>query len=394
MREAGARSLALLRHNLAPAGILAATPGARASSRHYDTVFGRDAAICALAMAGSGEADLVAGAVASLDTLARAQALNGQIPKFVYAGSRVADFWYVGCIDATLWWLLAAAAVGQRQPAAAQRWQPHADRALAWCLAQEHPGLNLVQQNEASDWADIMPRSGFVLYSNALWHLVKRAYSLPRADETRESFNALFYPYGPGAPADRRMRILRHYARRRARDKGWYLSFVNLAACGNEGDTLGNALAVLCGTADEAMGHQLTQALSAAGADRDLPARATCIPIAPGDPLWRGYMSRHRQNLEHQYHNGGIWPMVGGFWVMMLSALGLRTQAREALVRLADAVRRNDWAFQEWFHGQTLAPQGMTGQSWSAAGFLLAQAALEREIYPFGLRRSGLRAEC
>jgi hypothetical protein len=389
--EARARSIALLRRNLSPSGILAATASARASARHYDTVFGRDAAICALAMARSGDADLLSGAVASLDTLARAQANNGQIPKFVYATTGAADFWYVGCIDATLWWLIAVAAVGRDQPAAAGRWKPYAQRALAWCLAQEHQGIHLVQQNEASDWADIMPRSGFVLYSNALWYLVKRLYSLPGIEATRGSFNALFYPYGPEDPADRRVRVLRHYARRHARNRGWYLSFVNLAFCGNEGDTLGNALAVLAGAVDEAVGHQLIQALSAAGADRDLPVRATCIPIARDDPLWRGYMGRHRQNLEHQYHNGGIWPMVGGFWVMALAALGLRTPAQNALLRLAQAVSANDWAFQEWFHGRTLAPHGMTGQSWSAAGYLLAHFAQTGPVYPFAIR--GLRAE-
>ena len=45
----------------------------------------------------------------------------------------------------------------------------------------EHQRFFLLQQNEATDWADIMPRSGFVLYSNALWYLVKRLYALPKA---------------------------------------------------------------------------------------------------------------------------------------------------------------------------------------------------------------------
>ena len=94
-------------------------------------------------------------------------------------------------------------------------------------------------------------------------------------------------------------------------------------------------------------------------------------------------MSRHLQNLEHQYHNGGIWPMVGGFWVMALAALGQMADARAGLVSLAQVLAHEDWAFGEWFHGETLAPAGMSGQSWSAAAFLLAQAALERPVYPF-----------
>ncbi len=383
LEEARARSIALLERNLAPAGILAATASERAHARHYDTVFGRDAAICALAMAGSGVPGLRQGAIASLDTLARAQADNGQIPKFVDARSGAADFWYIGCIDANLWWLISVASLCREDNQLAARWQGHVDGALTWCLAQEHQELRLVQQNEASDWADIMPRSGFVLYTNALWYLVKRLYRLPHAEATRENFNALLYPFTPDGHECRRTRILRHYARRHAEDRGWYLSFVNLAVCGNEGDTLGNCLAVLTGAADEAMGHRLVRALSAAGADRAAPPRATCIPIARGDSLWRGYMGRHRQNLEHQYHNGGIWPMVGGFWVMALAALGLHAPAAAALSRLAESMREGSWRFHEWFHGQNLSPHGMGGQSWNAAAFLLAQEALEGPVFPF-----------
>ena len=44
-----------------------------------------------------------------LETLAAYQAPNGQIPKFVAPERREADFWYLGCIDSTLWWLIALA---------------------------------------------------------------------------------------------------------------------------------------------------------------------------------------------------------------------------------------------------------------------------------------------
>ena len=41
-----------------------------------------------------------------------------------------------------------------------------------------------------------MPRSGFVLYSNALWFWVKRLYGEPDAEGTREAANRLFHPFG------------------------------------------------------------------------------------------------------------------------------------------------------------------------------------------------------
>src|SRR5690606_37443599 len=100
------------------------------------------------------------------------------IPKYVDPAGNDADFWYLGCIDATLWWLLAVDAAKQHRPALADRWRAAEERAINWLLCQEHQRFFLLQQNEASDWADIMPRSGFVLYTNALWYQVKQRYGL------------------------------------------------------------------------------------------------------------------------------------------------------------------------------------------------------------------------
>lgn len=373
-------SLALLQRNCTPRGILAATPGAQAESRSYTRVFGRDAAICVLAMAGSGVAALEAGAVASLDALAEGQAANGQIPKYVDPDSGEADFWYLGCIDATLWWLIAVDHVRRHaQPAVDRaRWQPQVQRALQWLQAQEHQRFHLLQQNEASDWADIMPRSGFVLYTNALWYRVKLLYDLPQLEETRYHFNHLLHPFHPELPEYRRIRLLRHYARRGQRNVGLYLSFVNLSFVGDEGDVFGNTLAVLYGLAGDSMSQQIVKTLRALGTSEPYPARAVVQPIEADDELWRLYMARHQQNHPHQYHNGGIWPFIGGFWTMALALLGKRELAREELLKLARANEAAGWRFTEWFHGRTLAPSGMPGQSWNAAAFLIALQALER----------------
>jgi hypothetical protein len=369
-------SLALLQRNLCAHGILAASRSEAAEARRYTRIFGRDAAICVLAMCGSGVAALEQGAIDSLDSLARDQAGNGQIPKYVDPDGRDADFWYLGCIDATLWWLIAVDHARRRGAAEPARWQEGVDRALAWLLAQEHQTFRLLQQNEASDWADIMPRSGYVLYSNALWVEVKRRYALDHAPATLHHFNHLFDPYRRDLPEYHRARLLQHYARRGRRDPGLYLSFVNLAFAGNEGDVFGNLLAILCGAAGESKGHAIVKTMAAAA--EPWPVRVVLHPLARDHELWRPYMERHRQNQVHQYHNGGLWPFVGGFWVMALARLGLHEQAWRDLGRLAHANAVGDWRFTEWFHGRSLAPLGMAGQSWNAATFLLALRALER----------------
>jgi hypothetical protein len=372
-------ALELLQRNLSPHGILAASPTPAAQERRYTRIFGRDAAICALAMCGSGVDALERGAVSSLDALAARQAANGQIPKYVDPDGLDADFWYLGCIDATLWWLIGVDHLRRRGRVEPTRWHGGVERAVAWLLAQEHQHLRLLQQNEASDWADIMPRSGYVLYTNALWFEVKRRFALGDAQATHHHFNHLFHPFRADLPEYHRARLLRHYARRGRTDSGLYLSFVNLAVAGDEGDVFGNLLAILCGLADASMAERIVASVRAADADEPYPIRVVLRPLSRRHELWRPYMARHQQNHPHQYHNGGLWPFVGGFWILALQRLGQDDLAWQALERLAQANERDDWRFTEWFHGQTLEPLGMAGQSWNAATFLLALRALRGE---------------
>jgi glycogen debranching enzyme len=369
-------SLRLLQQNLSRGGILAASRTAAAEARRYTRVFGRDAAICVLGMCGSGVPELEDAAIESLDTLAAHQGANGQIAKYVDTDQQEADFWYLGCIDATLWWLIAADHVRRHTPGTAGRWQVEIERGIAWLLAQEHQHFRLLQQNEASDWADIMPRSGFVLYTNALWYAVKRRFALPDAEATRRHFNHLFHPERREMPEYHRARLLRHYVGRGARDRGMYLSFVNFASGGDEGDVFGNVLTVLCGLTMDSMGHRIAETLQKARAADPYPIRVVLHPMSRQHPQWRAYMGRHQLNHPHQYHNGGIWPFVGAFWAMALARLGHTEWAWRELGRVARANERDGWRFTEWFHGRTVAAQGMPGQSWNAAAYLFAQRAL------------------
>jgi hypothetical protein len=373
VEECRRRALGLLGANLGPAGMRAATPGSRAHARHYDAVFGRDASICALGMAVSGDPALRRAAGLGLATLAARQAANGQIPKLVDGPGAPGDFWYVGCIDATLWWLLAADFLGLRA-----RFAREVPKALAWLRAQEHPRWRLLQQNEASDWADIMPRTGFVLYTNALWVGVQSRYAPRDAARTRASLNALLYPLDRTPLADRRARLMAEEPRRRASLRALYVSYLNLAHFGDEGDVVGNLLAVLYGVPDAARARRVLGALRREHAAEPYPVRAVCRPIEEESPQWRPYLARHRQNFPWQYHNGGIWPFAGGLYVAALARVGLAAEARRALVSLARANALDDWGFNEWLYGLTGVPRGMRGQSWNAAGFLIAHRAVAR----------------
>jgi hypothetical protein len=378
LQDCYSQALQLLRENATPGGVLASARNKKSVGRHYASIFGRDASICALGMAASGEPDLIQSARDGLLTLARYQAGNGQIAKYVKPEVDEVDFWYAGCIDATLWWLIAVRILGSMFPSAGlgEELAPRTALALRWLECQEHQVWYLLQQNEASDWADIMPRAGFVLYSNALWYWTKRLYDLPTARQTRDYANLLFYPFGNVVPEHRRARLLMHYIRNRSKPTPFYLSFVNFSTWGEEIDIFGNILAHLVGIGNASTAGKAVSAIIALKASEPYPIRVVGTPIAQDTALWRLYMQRHRQNLPWQYHNGGSWPFVGGFWVMLLSRLGKEKEAWIELEKLALANRVNDWEFNEWFHGQTGEPMGMTRQSWNAALYILAYRAL------------------
>ncbi len=320
------RAVELLKRNLSPGGIRAATATEKSAKRGYTAIFGRDAAICAIGMALSGDALLEREAVTGLHTLAAHQARNGQIPKFVdgfldsgeYApgeakrptGSRAraqpavveADFWYLGCIDATLWWLIAIEFLDrQRKPRGLRkRYAKQIRLALQWLLAQEHQRFFLLQQNEASDWADIMPRSGFVLYTNALWYHVKQLYRVANPDRTRASFNGLFHPFSAGIAEYRRARLLNDYVLRTARYRDLFLSFVNFSFFGDEGDVFGNVLALLYGLMDETAARRTLRALKKSSVGDPYPIRVTVRPIRKkahcGVHTWRDIAKMQRGN--------------------------------------------------------------------------------------------------
>jgi glycogen debranching enzyme len=379
--ECRKRSVALLKKNSHASGVIAAARTRKAVERNYASIFGRDAAICSLGMVASGDRKLISHAKKSLLTLARFQAPNGQIPKYVKPEKQEADFWYAGCIDATLWWLLAVDHFDCAVPSAGlrQKLKPKIDKALAWLFCQEHQGMYLVQQNEASDWADIMPRSGFVLYSNALWFAVKKRYHIRTAAKTRHFFRHIFFPFDKTCPEHRRLTVLTDYVKGGATQRDFYLSFVNFSFWGEEVDVFGNVLACLFDLPLRAKQEAIVDRLLARRANQPWPIRTLLSPIRQESPFWRPYMDRHKQNRPYQYHNGGTWPFVAGFWVLLLLKLGRNDLARDELERYAGACKLNNWEFNEWLHGKTGSPRGMKGQSWNAAMFLVAEQALRKD---------------
>jgi hypothetical protein len=140
-------------------------------------------------------------------------------------------------------------------------------------------------------------------------------------------------------------------------------------------DVYGNIMAYLSNLLDEDRAMMTFRFLWGVGVNDPAPVRNVYPPIHAGDPEWRDYFTVNLLNLPNHYHNGGIWPFIGGLWVRYLHKLQLPDLARRELVKLAQLCAlgvSQEWEFNEWYHGVTGRPMGKAYQAWSAASFIRA----------------------
>ena len=126
-------------------------------------------------------------------------------------------------------------------------------------------------------------------------------------------------------------------------------------------------MAILSGIANQQQSQMILDFIARHSLDT-WPLRSLTPPVRKGDPDWRDYYGM--LNLPHHYHNGGVWPFIGGFYVAALVISGRYDEAAAALRSLA-ALNQNG-EFNEWHHGETCVAMGVRDQAWSAGMFLFA----------------------
>jgi glycogen debranching enzyme len=117
--------------------------------------------------------------------------------------------------------------------------------------------------------------------------------------------------------------------------------------------------------------------------------------VRPEDPDWLPRYKKYNQPGE--YHNGGIWSFICGFYIAALIAAGREQLAEKKLIALTNLIRpareaKVEFGFNEWHRAQDGTPQGEDWQSWSAAMYLYAAACVEQKRTPFFDEIRGLQS--
>jgi hypothetical protein len=105
--------------------------------------------------------------------------------------------------------------------------------------------------------------------------------------------------------------------------------------------------------------------------------------ILPKDHEWEELQvsfSYSFKNRPHEYQNGGLWPMITGFYVADLARRGKIEVARRHLegIHRANALEMDGepWSFPEYLHGVVHTPGGARHLCWSGAAAVIGHHAL------------------
>lgn len=378
-------------------GLAAARPTKNMEKKVYTSLFPRDIGVSTLGMLASDDTELIELAKRSLASLVPSQSNRGQFPQNYVPESKEIHWWTPGTIDGTLWWSIAFLEYIKKTEDQKfyETYKTNLDRAFTWLTYQDTNNDSLLEQGEASGWDDEMPRQGTVLYTNALWFwLVRLRIEVEKREDLTtlkqqiyEGVNTLLWVHKGDDRGDHyipqndytRSAVYAsttiEYSNTQVVYTPYYLGFSSHRSYEMRCETYGNILACLTGLADEEKAHLITDFIVRSGTNLPFPVKALYPPIYPGESDWRQYMTKGRQNYPWQYHNGGVWPYVGGFWVAWLATYDT-VLAKSELARLAEANAVNDWEFNEYLHGQHGTPMGAPYQSWNMAMYIKAYKAV------------------
>jgi len=390
------KAIDAVRKNITPKGFSACSLDDNevvGTDANYRAVWGRDGAKTIVWTLSLEDEQIRECQAATLRTLLSHQSPGGQIPGNVLIDTDHAEYGGVGgitSIDSGLWFMIALFRYSEQTGdwSIVDDYRHELQRAMDWIGAHDSNNCGLLEIPEAGDWTDLFANSYHVLYDEVLWYRCLVCYTgiLTHLGETQRAEDYRQWSQHVGKVILRKFwpssnwhspEGMPHFAEVQFTmgDSLYLVSQVSPFGFSWRCDVYANLLAFLMDLVDQRRAMKTFRFLWGVGVSDPWPSRNLYPPVQAGDPEWRQYFTVNLLNLPNHYHNGGIWPFIGGLWVRYINKLGMTELAAQELVKLARMCAmgvHREWEFNEWHHGVTGRPMGKAYQAWSAASFIQA----------------------
>lgn len=345
----------------------------------YPEPYTRDLLISVLGIATSGNAELFQSVKNVLLKLAENQSEKGQIP------SLVSDKNNLGSSDTTPLFLMAVG-IFRKLMNDSNFLEETVNKAIVWMEYQCPTEDYLVAQQPTSDWRDEQWVLGYGLFVNAATYSgLQLLGKYQQAENLGNSINQLTY-------SSDTLQSCAHEGLS-IKEKPYYALWSYKVYSSERFDLLGNSLAILSGLASPEKAKEMVRWIEKECAqmhktkDLELDLTPNFFPfIRPEDADW---LPRYLEfNNPGDYHNGGIWPFISGFYIAALVAAKEFDLAEKKLLALTNLIKKGanenlEFCFNEWFKAQTGNPMGQDWQTWSASNYLYAANCVQKRCTPF-----------
>ena len=355
---------------------------------NYKRVWARDGVICGLAALASANEDLIETFQKTIATLAQNQHKNGTIPSNVITtdiGVEVSYGGLAGRVDAVTWFIIGICqyAFYKNDSAFVKKYDNHIQKCLQLLEAWEFNNKHLLYVPLSGNWADEYITDGYVLYDQLLriWalksynHFAKNVSVTAKIEKTTRQIEINFTPnpqdLGP---------VYHERAYKEANIQKFMPCSFSPAGYKTQFDAFANALALLLNIGSNEFQNDILE--YSLDLKSKMPLQllpAFWPPIKETDQDWHLLKNNCKyefRNYPNEFHNGGSWSMVNGFFGLSLLSKSKKDEATQILKAINQINAVENFSFYENFNSETKAPNGVPFCAWSAAATVMLHQSI------------------
>lgn len=380
------KSIELLKKVASPHGFLASAE----NTSNYNRVWARDGVICGLAALASGDKKLIETFKITLETLANNQHEIGTIPSNVLINDEINEVSYgglAGRVDAVTWFIIGVChyAFYTKDDLFITKYEDAIEKALRLLEAWEFNNKHLIYVPLSGNWADEYITDGYVLYDQLLrvWalknynHFKKSEKIVRKLEEIIKQIETNFLPNSTQEKFHER-------AYKEVLFDAYIPCSFSPSGYKNQFDAFANSLLLLLNIGTREVHNKIINFSFELAKNTKLGlVPAFWPPIFESDQHWNLLKDNCKyefRNFPYEFHNGGSWPMVNGFYALGILAHSENEKANFILENINKANAVQGYSFFENFNTNTTAPNGVSYCAWSAAAGVIVHQAINNNF--------------